>query len=906
MRTLQRATLFLLLALPLLLLAGCDSDADTVREANEAPAASTATAETPTPSAEIHATKLEDGDCINSTLLEGVDIENVVIVPCSGDWQYRVRNSFQVADAEDYPGIESFLDQVDENCDLLSSLFIHPTAESWESGNRRVLCLQEPPDVVISRMIEELELEVEMGELNEDERSCLREWVAGADLRVLIAAPDDPDITDESTAAFLSCIPDLLVSRMIEELEVEMGELSEGERSCLREWVAGADWRALIAAPDDPDITDESTAAFLSCIPDLLVSRMIEELEVEMGELSEGERSCLREWVAGADWRALIAAPDDPDITDESTAAFLSCIPDLLVSATPTPEPTATPAPQPTPTATPAPTSVTTPVLTPAPEPTGSPVKADLDLDLDSLWREAFEAFTASEQRCIRNELGEELLASVLELPVLSRGITEQWLVAMFECLDPETATALFFSMLIVEMEDVAGFDEENEACLRALLADTDVAGIIAATLPDASPDSAAILEEFGAGFLICLADLSFSDGGGDGGEPVAGPRPPDDSFLWQYSTGNPGELVIVSPTVADGVVYAGSYDNQVYALDSGTGELLWSFKTPNDLSPPPLVAGRVVYVEGLDGFYALNASTGELLLGEENVALVTDRTVYKTSLTRAENFSVSAVDTASGNQLWTTVIPRSGFPLLFPLTAAGSNVYVSDDHRVHALDSTTGKLVWSFDAGDVVQVPPTASNGVVFIRSYAVAYALDESTGEKLWSYEVDSAETKSPPVAVDGVWYLNDWSLHALDADTGQLLWSFAVDKEKADLMEAATRPLAVAEGMVFVNTVFTYEPSRNAFHALDAATGAEAWSLGADWDLTSIMVVDGVLYAHSLGGYLHTLDAQTGEPIWSIDIGYHWWRQPFAVSEGAVYVGYQGADSSGVLAFIAPSGR
>ena len=111
-----------------------------------------------------------------------------------------------------------------------------------------------------------------------------------------------------------------------------------------------------------------------------------------------------------------------------------------------------------------------------------------------------------------------------------------------------------------------------------------------------------------------------------------------------------------------------------------------------------------------------------------------------------------------------------------------------------------------------------------------------------------------------MDGVWYLNDRALRAIDAATGQLLGSFEVDED------AASRPLAVAEGMVFVQTW-------HAFHALHAAAGDEIWSLGADWDLSSsIMVVGEVQHAHSLSGYLHTLDTRTGEPIWSVDIGSH----------------------------------
>ena len=67
-------------------MAACGDDAESVRQANESAAASSATAETPSPSAEIQVTELMDGDCVNSTLPEGISIDTVVIVPCSGDW----------------------------------------------------------------------------------------------------------------------------------------------------------------------------------------------------------------------------------------------------------------------------------------------------------------------------------------------------------------------------------------------------------------------------------------------------------------------------------------------------------------------------------------------------------------------------------------------------------------------------------------------------------------------------------------------------------------------------------------------------------------------------------------------------------------------------------------------------
>ena len=131
-----------LLALALTL-AGCGSDAQRVREANETSATPVPT-DTPL-SAEIRAIEIQEGDCINSTLPEGISIEVVVIVPCSGTWQYRVLNSFQVAESGDYPGEEFFDQQFSERCDRRATFYLFPPADGWELGDRTVNCLQEAP-----------------------------------------------------------------------------------------------------------------------------------------------------------------------------------------------------------------------------------------------------------------------------------------------------------------------------------------------------------------------------------------------------------------------------------------------------------------------------------------------------------------------------------------------------------------------------------------------------------------------------------------------------------------------------------------------------------------------------------------------------------------------------------------
>ena len=88
------------------------------------------------------AQRIRDGDCINSTLPEGISIATVVIVPCAETWQYRVLNSFDVADADQYPGENFFQQRANESCDRRYSYFLTPPAESWGFGDRTVKCLQ--------------------------------------------------------------------------------------------------------------------------------------------------------------------------------------------------------------------------------------------------------------------------------------------------------------------------------------------------------------------------------------------------------------------------------------------------------------------------------------------------------------------------------------------------------------------------------------------------------------------------------------------------------------------------------------------------------------------------------------------------------------------------------------------
>ena len=101
-----------------------------------------------------------------------------------------------------------------------------------------------------------------------------------------------------------------------------------------------------------------------------------------------------------------------------------------------------------------------------------------------------------------------------------------------------------------------------------------------------------------------------FSAGGATA-SPKSGGDPGTQRFVFKMEgRGHPA----ISP---DGsVVYVGSYDSYLYAVDADSGQLKWKFQTGDWVasSPAPSPDGSVVYVGSGDSYlYAVDADSGQL-----------------------------------------------------------------------------------------------------------------------------------------------------------------------------------------------------------------------------------------------------------------------------------------------------
>ena len=202
---------------------------------------------------------------------------------------------------------------------------------------------------------------------------------------------------------------------------------------------------------------------------------------------------------------------------------------------------------------------------------------------------------------------------------------------------------------------------------------------------------------------------------------------PKTNQTLWRFNTGGP----VDSPVVSDGVVYVGSLDNNVYALNASNGAVVWKYTTGANVLSPAAVANGVVYVGSEDyNVYALNATTGAYIWSYKTGYFVDSAIAFSNGVVyvASEDNNVYALNASNGARVWSYA--TGGQIMLSSPAVADGAVYIgSEDHKVYALNATTGAFLWSYTTGDWVVSSPAVANGIVYVGSYDhVVYAFGSS----------------------------------------------------------------------------------------------------------------------------------------------------------------------------------
>lgn len=219
----------------------------------------------------------------------------------------------------------------------------------------------------------------------------------------------------------------------------------------------------------------------------------------------------------------------------------------------------------------------------------------------------------------------------------------------------------------------------------------------------------------------------------------------------------------------------------------------------------------------------------------------------------------------AQGKQLWSFPGKR-GYGYTTPAVRTdGTSYFSSQDGNAYAVDKS-GVLAWKFPFGMQDDCSPivTKSGNVIYGSDTHELFALDFG-GKQLWQSdpnagpgEVDAAlaETCDGRVLAGGS---NGWS--AIDAKTGATLWRVSAGGGFSALMSS---PLVDAAGTMYgVDSAGTVV-------AIDA-TGHTTWSKTLTGGAGTSMAKIGHLLLAVLGdGNLHALDAGSGAEAWSAPVG------------------------------------
>lgn len=277
----------------------------------------------------------------------------------------------------------------------------------------------------------------------------------------------------------------------------------------------------------------------------------------------------------------------------------------------------------------------------------------------------------------------------------------------------------------------------------------------------------------------------------------------------WQFHTNG---QVLSSPVVVGGVLYVGSSDHFLYALDAVNGALKWKFKTGSRVCSSPAVSGGLVYFGSFDStFYAVDAGTGELK--------------WKFQTGGERRFAARHIHGAEPSA--ETMPDPFDFYLSSPVVWNGAVYLGSGDTNIYALDAASGTLKWKFKTGDVVHASPAVADGVLFVGSWdSFFYALDAATGTEKWRFKTgedpeihNQVGLQSSPAIADGIVYFGcrDSKFYAVDAATGKERWSFS---NKGSWV--------IASPAVLGNQVFFATSDSGLFYSLDAKSGAILFSL------------------------------------------------------------------------------
>lgn len=287
---------------------------------------------------------------------------------------------------------------------------------------------------------------------------------------------------------------------------------------------------------------------------------------------------------------------------------------------------------------------------------------------------------------------------------------------------------------------------------------------------------------------------------------------------LWKFES---KDAIEGAAAIVNGIVYVGSLDEHLYALDLNRGILLWKYKA-GPIKAAPSVHRGAVYVGDEEGmFHCVDAVKG------------TKRWTFETmgEITSSANFADDQI------------------------------IFGSHDSTLYCLDKD-GKPAWKFKTEGPVNGSPAIVGKLTFVAGCDSAlHVIDVASGKELKAIDLDGQAAATAAIR-DQQLFVGTMAnqFQAIDLKKGEVFWTYEPQRAQPFYSSAAvTDKLIVVGGR------------DKLVHALDRAKGTLVWSFPTKGRIDSSPVVVGQrVYVGSLDGHLYVLDLSKGELVQKLELG------------------------------------
>ena len=365
--------------------------------------------------------------------------------------------------------------------------------------------------------------------------------------------------------------------------------------------------------------------------------------------------------------------------------------------------------------------------------------------------------------------------------------------------------------------------------------------------------------------------------------------------------------------TVHEGIIYAGSTDGRVVAINSSTENLEWSYSiapvtapssglscgqtsAPTAIYGTPVVDRDIVYIGTYSGqVLALNmlARSQNLTFPQQRYgewewgcpienaksnAIVADLAMSEDALyVASSNGRVYSLVKGSGDENW----KREDIPVLTENAERpeklwtspviqGNTLYVSTyDGHIYALSLETGELLdWSFESEAGFTSSPVIDEDTIFLGSFdRYLYAVKIGSDVPMWKFPEEKPAGNwfwASPIINEGIVYAGclDGKVYAIEAQTGGKLWEF-------DAGNAIVSPPVLIDNLLIVTdesgTVYVFDLSAE---LEDEAAPLKVISIESDVR-SSFCAQEGLVYIRGEDNWIYVVDIDSGEVSWKVSL-------------------------------------